>query len=168
VLELRNGRGYIAETMTPRIQVVNSVGQPEREYRWQPDRPIPVRDALRAVIDSAVARAKPEQAAQIRRRWEDAPLPQRLSVFARFIVDDLGFVWVRPFDPLIHAMALGGLMRTGPGGTWTILSAEGARVGTVRVPADLEPMQITANAVVGVAKDEFGVESVRVHELKRR
>lgn len=163
-----NGRGYVAESLTPSIQVLNPGGQKERDVRWTPERSPSVRDALRTVIDAAAARAKPEEAARIRQGLESAPVPQQLSVFADFVVDAQGFIWVRPFEPLVHAAALGGLTTAGPGGVWIILSPTGARVGTVRVPADLEPIQITANAVVGVAKDEFGVESVRVHELKRR
>jgi hypothetical protein len=168
LMGVKNGRGYVAESLTPRIQVLNSRGQPEREIHWTPERTLPVRAALRMVVDSAVARAKPEQATQTRQRWEAAPVPEQLSVFAKFIVDDEGFIWVRPFDPLQHAMALGGLSTAGPGGVWTILSPDGVKVGSVKVPDDIEPMQITSNAVVGISKDELGVEFVRVHELKRK
>ncbi|MGH7470114.1 MAG: hypothetical protein ACRENP_19385 [Longimicrobiales bacterium] len=168
VMDVQNGRGYVADNLTPRIQIINARGQPEREVRWTPERVHPVRATLRMVIDSAVARAKPVQAVRTRQRWEDARVPEQVPVFASFIVDDQGFIWVRPFEPLVHAMALGGLNRTGPGGVWTILSPDGVKVGSVKVPDDIEPMQITTNALVGIVKDDLGVESVRVHELKRK
>jgi hypothetical protein len=90
LVDIKNGRAYIGESLSPTIQVINARGQPERNIRWTPERVLPVRATLRLVIDSAVARAKPEQVASTRRRWEDAPVPQRIPVLGRFMVDDLG------------------------------------------------------------------------------
>lgn len=167
LLEIKNGRAYVGESLTPRIQVFNPRGQPERDIRFT-HRMLPVRATLRMVIDSSVARAKPEDAVRTRQRWEDAPVPTQVPVVGRFLVDDLGFIWLRSFEPLVHAMAMGGLNKTGQGGNWIILSPAGARVGSVNVPGDLELVQITSNAIIGIARDELGVESVRVHELKRK
>ena len=41
-------------------------------------------------------------------------------------------------------------------------------MGSVELPSELEPHQITSDAVVGIVRDELGVESVRVHSLERR
>jgi hypothetical protein len=97
-------------------------------------------------------------------------VPDRLSVFWKFIVDDDSFIWIRSFEPLKHAAALGGLSLAGggAGGRWSILSPDGNVVGTIEVPADLEVVSITSGAVVGIARDALGVESVRVHRLERR
>ncbi|MCG6955143.1 MAG: hypothetical protein LJF04_04050, partial [Gemmatimonadetes bacterium] len=64
--------------------------------------------------------------------------------------------------------ALGGLGGPGPGGVWTVLSQSGARVGSIRMPGELEPSQITESQVVGVRRDELGVEAVQVYPLVRR
>jgi hypothetical protein len=64
---------------------------------------------------------------------------------------------------------LGGLSESsGAGGTWQIISPSGVAAGLVEMPQDLQPVQITADAVVGIARDDLGVESVRVHTLQRR
>ena len=55
----------------------------------------------------------------------------------------------------------------GPGGNWLVISPEGAEVGWLEMPEGLEPVQITSDAVVGIYRDELGVESVRVHSLSR-
>ncbi len=70
--------------------------------------------------------------------------------------------------PLLHAAALGGLQSVGPGGDWMIFSPEGVQVGSIELPSDLEPYHITSDAVVGIVRDELGVESVQVHSLARR
>jgi hypothetical protein len=85
------------------------------------------------------------------------------------IVDELGFVWVQRYEPLRHAAALGGLRESsGAGGSWQIFSPRGVAAGLVEMPPDLQPVQITANVIVGIARDDLGVESVRVHTLQRR
>jgi hypothetical protein len=95
---------------------------------------------------------------------------ETLPAFSAFLVDDLGFIWVRPYEPLKHSTALGGLTLPGggPGGRWTILSPAGVKVGEIDMPRDLEPLRITTDAVIGVALDELDVETVRVHALRRR
>jgi hypothetical protein len=48
-----------------------------------------------------------------------------------------------------------------------IIGPDGRQMGTIDVPPEIEPTYITADAVVGIARDELGVESVRVHALRR-
>ena len=49
-----------------------------------------------------------------------------------------------------------------------IFSPEGVQVGSIELPSELEPHHITSDAVVGIARVELGVESVRVYALTRR
>ncbi|MEX2284506.1 MAG: 6-bladed beta-propeller [Gemmatimonadota bacterium] len=170
VVGVQRGLLYIADNQTPSIRVMQSNGTVQRTITWQPGPAISPREALRTVIDAAVAKAPANQAVNTRIRWEAAPVRERLPAFSCFIVDDLGFIWVRPYEPLKHSMALGGLMLPGggPGGRWTILSPAGVKVGEVDMPSDFEPLRITSDAVIGVALDEFDVETVRVHSIQRR
>ena len=170
VLQVHGGRLYIADNMMASIRVMQPNGAVERTITWAPPRALSARDALKMVIDSAVARAPAARRPSERRRWEDAPVRDRLPAFSTFLVDELGYIWVRPYDPFKHSTALGGLVLPGggPGGRWTVLSPAGVRVGDIDMPADLAPIRITSDAVVGIAHDEFGVESVRVHALQRR
>ena len=170
ILAVSGGYGYVAESLTPTIQVVEPTGRVVQEITWSPPSSIPPRDALREVADSAAARSALDQTATIGMELlEVAPTPDRLSVFWQLVVDEVGFIWVRPYEPAIHAAVLGGLRRggVGGGGEWTIISPDGTEVGSVNVPHDLEPVQITVDAVVGIARDEVGLESVRVHALRR-
>jgi hypothetical protein len=105
----------------------------------------------------------------------EVPEPDRISAFWSFIVDEEGYVWVLPYDPAAHSAALEGLGSgsyllggSGPGGLWRVFAPDGTEVDPVRVPDELEPVTITSDAVVGIRRDELGVESVRVHVLRRR
>lgn len=166
VLTVRNDRVYVGETLTPLIRVVDAEGGALREIRWQPAQQPDPHAVLNEVIDSALARTPAAQTDWARRRFEAAPVPGALSIFWDVLVDELDFVWIRSYEPLRHAFALGG--RAGAGGAWRVFAPDGQEVGDIVMPADLEPVQITRDAVVGIARDDLGVERIRVHELRRR
>jgi hypothetical protein len=163
-----HGEIYVAETLTPSIRVLDPAGTLLREIQWEPGTHQSVDETLRAVVDSAVASVEPERGQDLRDYLEAFPPPDRLSPFWDFIVDGEGFTWVRPFEPLKHAQALGGFQSSGRGGRWLIFSREGLQVGQVDVPEDLELGSITTSAAVGIRRDSLGVESVGVHRLHRR
>ena len=163
VFAVGGGAVYVGETLTPRIRVLELNGTLVREITWEADRDLSAEAVFRMVVDSASARTETP-----RQLLESFPHRDPLPVFGGFLVDDEQFVWVRPFEPLLHAAALGGLQSVGPGGEWMIFSPEGVQVGSVKLPSELEPHQITSDAVVGIVRDELGVESVRVHSLTRR
>lgn len=165
-LAVHGNRVYIAETLTPAVRVFGAAAAAPRQIRWNARPSGDSRATLRRVIDAAVDQAEPDAAVTTRRRLEAAPMPRQLPVFWTFVVDDLGFLWVRPYDPMRHAFVP--FASNAAGGRWTILSPDGEVVGEVDVPADFEPSHITRDAVVGIARDEDGVESVRVHALRRR
>ncbi len=164
-----NGEAYIGETLEPELRVFGEEGQDAREIRWEPMSRHAPGSTFRAVVDSAVARSGSEEREGVRSRLEAAPVPEHIATFWGLLVDEKGFIWVRPFEPFEHAAALGGLTVAtgGSGGRWSIFSPAGAHLGTIEVPDDLEPTQVGHDAVVGIARDEFGVESVRVHPLVR-
>jgi hypothetical protein len=100
-----------------------------------------------------------------------APLPDSIPVYTDFLIDQEGLLWIRPYVPARDATVLGGAVgmhRTNRGGEWLVFSRTGNRVATVALPEDIEPYQITSTALVGIVRDELGVESVRVHRISRR
>jgi hypothetical protein len=167
LLGIHGNQVYIAESQTPSIRVVDSTGALVREITWKPEAHPRVADILPRVIDSAVAATPAARREALRKSFAAAPPPDQVPVWWGLIVDARGFVWIRPFDPFRNAAALGGLRGAGPGGTWTVLTPEGQEVGKVAMPDDLEPTQITDGALVGIRRDELGVESVRVYDLTR-
>jgi len=169
LLRTHQGELYAAEAMTPVISVFDLTGVLLREIPLDLEEFGPPNEVFEQVIDSAVARVEEDRKAQTRQRLSAFPRLDHLPVFWSFILDSDGLVWVRPYDPFQHSLELGGRLvgRAGPGGEWLVVSQEGKEVARVRMPPGLEPMQITQDAVVGVHQDELGVESVRVHSLRR-
>jgi hypothetical protein len=161
---------YVGETLTPIIRVYHADGTLVREIALPLTAPPNAAAMLRQVVDSAVTLAPERDKPMTRDRWSSYAEPERLSVFWALIVDELGFLWVRPYDPIAHSLALDGLPsnRGGSGGRWLILSPDGREVGWIDIPDGFEPLSVTRHAVVGVHRALFGVEFVHVHRLSRR
>lgn len=163
-------RLYLGDTLEPLIRRVGPVGVPSGEVAWEPTEAVSVPEALEQVIDRAVSRASADQRSATRERLEGAAVSTELSVFWDFLPDGQGFLWVQPYEPLAHAFPLGGtyLGGTAGEGAWQVFSADGRGVGTITIPAGLVVTQIGPSAVVGILRDDLGVESVRVHRLRRK
>lgn len=158
-------RLFIVNGHTGFYQVYDSTRSRLSSGVWFSDRQYDPRQAIQHVLDSVAARAGPEHAEYARRRWGAAPVPEAVAKVAAIIGDSLGFAWVLPYDPVKHSIALSG---RATGGSWRIVTPAGDMLHDVKIPNDLEPTYIGGNAVVGIARDSLGVESVRVHWLQRR
>jgi hypothetical protein len=163
-----NNQIYIGETLQPVIRVVDSSGNPARTIRWEAQAVTPS-----AALDDveAVLRSTPVLSTSRVQEILQAPLPDSVPVFTDLLIDQDGFLWIRPYVPARDATVLGGTVgmhRTNRGGEWLVFGRTGNRVATVALPEDLEPYQITSTGLVGIARDELGVESVRVHRISRR
>lgn len=158
VMRVSGDEVFVAETETARIEVMDFAGTVTRKIEWEVDHSGTPAEALELVRDAP--RNSFYEALIV-----DAEVPERLSVFWDFLVDEPGFVWIRPYEPSKHALGVAG--REEGGGRWLILSPEGTEVGSVEMPEGLRPAQITTKAVVGIHVDSLGVESVRVHDLHR-
>lgn len=160
---------YFGDTLEPVIHRTSAPGIADGEIAWEPTGSLAVRDALARVIDLAASRAPADEGSATRARHEAAPVPDELSVFWDFLMDPEGFLWIQHYEPLAHAFALGGryVGGVGNGGVWLVMALDGRRAGSVEVPDGLELTQITRTSVVGIRRDELGVESVHVHRIRR-
>jgi len=87
--------------------------------------------------------------------WAAVPKPTRHPYWGRMMFDALGSLWVSsPTIPDVRA-------------TWTVFDRDGRRVGTLLFPERFAPMEIGADYVLGVARDEDGVEYVHRYALQR-
>lgn len=168
VLAVRHGLVYVGETLTPRIRVLSPDGELRREITWEPDSLPAPEEAFATVVEAAAAGAEEGRAETVRKQLGSFPVPDRVSAFWGLLVDEEGFVWVERYDPSRHSLQLGAGTGPGAGGEWLILTPAGERAGTVRMPEGLTPVRVTGDAVVGIHRDELGVERVRVHGLRRR
>lgn len=139
-----------------------------RTVSWRPDRRPSPDEAARQTIEAIIAGQSPEDTTEERKLLQSFPVPERVSAFWSFFVDAEGYVWVQPYDPERHSMQMGGTRTAGPGGGWIVFAPDGERLNSIRMPAGLRPTEISSKAVVGIHRDEVGVESVHVCPLERR
>jgi hypothetical protein len=123
--------------------------------------PAEARDALLDALGSD------EQKALVAARLDAVAGDDELSVIWDVLVDELGFWWVRPYEPARHAVDIGGLGSSGSGGVWLIHAPDGTYLSPVELPDDFELTGITTRTVLGIRRDAYGVESVRVYPLVR-
>lgn len=161
-------RIYLGDTEVPSIRSVRTGGA-DNEIAWEPAASISGEAALEQVIEVALAEGSADQGFFTRERLEAAPVPARVSVYWDFLPDREGFLWVQPYEPLDHAPALGASLsgRSGSGGLWWLFTADGRYAGPVGIPEGLALTQVTSTAVVGIRRDELGVETVHVHRVNR-
>lgn len=162
-------RVFVAETLTPRITELDVSSGDMRSIDWTPRNPWAAAEAISIVRGEFSTSGVPE----VERAWTESSLnaltgSEEVSVFWDFLVDDQGFFWVRDYDPKIHAVPYGGLQSAGSGGQWRILDRDGNDVTSITVPDDFEPRSVDGDRLVGVRRDEFDVESVRVYRIERQ
>lgn len=161
-------RVYVAETLTPRIEVIHVSTGESRAVRWEPERILGHAEAVAMAREAASDPARLEMG----EAWTLASFRalsgnEEVPVFWDFLVDGGAFVWVRPYDPRVHATSVGGLGTGGAGGTWSVFDLEGRLVTSVTVPDDFEPTAIEGDHLIGVRRDALDVESVRVYRIER-
>ena len=90
-------------------------------------------------------------------RWAAGPKPKRHPYWGTAIVDRTNAVWVSA-PPRAERTPL----------TWTAFSREGRRLAAVTMPVRFTPKEIGPDYVLGVQRDEDGVETIRMYSLRRR
>jgi hypothetical protein len=122
-----------------------------------PATPRPVQQADRdAYFEQELHSGNPVRAQIVRRMRDELIYPDTLPAFADMIGDDAGRVWVQIY-PTTGADSV----------TWQVFDA-GRWVGTLDVPAALRIMAVSDNRVLGVWKNELGVESLRMYRFGRK
>lgn len=150
--------GRLVAASTDRFEVrVYGGGRLERLIR-DPGRDLPLtRDEWDKVLAARLAEAEsPDQRRNVLQMADLRPAPATRPAFARFVPDRTGFLWVEPWRP------------DGGGPVpWLVIDPDGPVLGAVDLPSGLRPTDIGEDWVLGVVRDEFDVERLRLHRLRR-
>ena len=131
--------------------------QLERIVRF--DRPqMRVTDALRdaylaeqlADVDDA------NEARQLRERHADMPSPELVPPYQHFAVDALQHLWIGEY-----------VLPDQTARTYTIVDPEGRATGRLTMPERTLPLDIGADYLLGLTRDELDVERLTLWRLKR-
>lgn len=149
---------YVTDGTEPVVDVLDAEGRIVRQLRLSIPRP---------ELDAAWGVLRAELAAQDRSEWIEDLAPgvaeEPVPVISESMVDSDERIWLKHYEPATDAAHL----RSGAmaGGLWTVVEADGRVVAEVELPDGFAPMDATSRSVLGVHRDELGVERVRVYEL---
>jgi hypothetical protein len=141
----------------PEVRVYDRDGRWHRTLRLDeaPVRPAP-RDLDIHIEHLAASARTPELADLYRREYRHVPLPDTMAVFDDVLVDDIGWVWARLYMHTPHL----------PQG-WVVFDPDGCGRGIVTTPAGFHVHQVGPDFVLGVRRDELGIEAVLRYALVR-
>jgi hypothetical protein len=136
------------------------IGRASRmDVNWRPLSASMRREYVRNTVERAVARGSREGLAKAGAEGllEVMPEGRGLSAFDRMLTDAVaGRIWVRDYVPE---------WSEGEGQRWTVHDSIGQVLARVTTPAGLTVMQAGPSHVVGVERDEVGVEYVAVYSF---
>ena len=91
-----------------------------------------------------------------RRALELAAVPPTKSPTGRVLVDGSGYVWLGAYENEYM-----------PALTWHVFARDGQFLGTVQNVSGLRILEVGDRHVLGIVRNDDGVEVVRLHELRR-
>ena len=86
--------------------------------------------------------------------YEDLPLPESLPAYTDLRFADTGELWARRYSER-GATTL----------RWDVFGADGSYLGRVEIPASFQLEEVSRGQLVGVSRDELGVQRVEVRDL---
>lgn len=99
---------------------------------------------------------------------ERTPRLGELPPIAGMMKDDRGNLWTKVYDPRTDSVWLkDNALQVSSGGEWRIVSPEGETVASLRMPANLTPLDIRGDLLLGVERDPLDVERVVIRRIQR-
>lgn len=153
---VESGRLYLADNARFEVEVRAPDGRLLRRMR-RAHTPEPLTpDEVRAHRARQMDHAEPRFRAMLERMAAAMPYPATKAAFEQMQVDRTGAVWLRAY--------------VSPGAEtarWTVLDAEGRWLGEVPLPAEMRVMEIGADYLLAVRKDDLDVERVELYRLQK-
>lgn len=144
----------VATQEAPEFRVYGADGTARRIVRTG----TPMAAVTEAHLDAWFERQResmpPEQREQAVRRPDYADAGKVVPPFAALEIDDAGNFWVADYDDRIR-----------PSGAWSVHDADGRLSARIRLPDGFRPMHIGDDFVLGVERDEYDVEHVRMYRV---
>ena len=128
----------------------------QKVIRW------PVPDLTIGAEDIAAYRAaqlemvSEDRRPALERSLAEMPMPPALPAYTRIELDADGSIWVSEFSKPSR-----------PAANWLVFNRSGELLGRVRVPVDLEITHIGSDHLVGIERDDLGVERIVVYNIRK-
>jgi hypothetical protein len=139
------------------VQVRGPDGAIRRIHRREIDAVPVTPEAQRRYEEYLLSSVRSErQRVRLERLFSEWTLPEQQPYFDRILVDERGHSWLREYTYDARSAA-----------RWSILDADGAWIGDLRMPAGLEIWEIGEDYILGLVRDADDVEFVVRHGLTR-
>lgn len=156
---------WVGDTGMPSVARWSAPGPPDLIVRWRRDVDRTLTDDdVRDLIDQLMAQIPEHQRQAARRYAEEPPMPERYPAFGDLLVDGRGDLWVgeRYGLELPQIRFLPNEYRS-----WALFASDGTPVGRVLTPPRTNLLDARGDRLLGLHKDELGVETVRLYRLER-
>ncbi|MFW6078356.1 MAG: hypothetical protein ACODAE_01965 [Gemmatimonadota bacterium] len=152
---LRGDRLFVADSDRYEVAAYDAAGELRALVR-RTHEPVAVRsDDVEAVRDAILAGIEGEE--QRRRREEvlaEAPSRETLPAIGDLVVDRASRIWLEAYRaPGVDERR------------WSVFDADGRWLGSLEMPVGLDVLEIGESYVLGVERDAFDVEYVRLYEV---
>jgi hypothetical protein len=137
---------------------------PEGRLEWLARRAWPGQAVTEAMVDDYVRRSVPPLREDIARGRSFA---ETLPRFSKLLSDRAGNVWLRHYEVSHGATTAHYRPTYDTPSTWSVLRADGRWLGEVTTPAGFTVFEIGQDHVLGMYRDAFDVEYVRVYGLEK-
>jgi len=134
---------------------VDREGRLERIARLT-ESPRPIDAAVRSSFIDHMVAASPNPAAR-RRFYDGIDFPATMPAYDALLEDPQGNLWVRRYAPAYEERPE----------RWIVLGPEGEWRTEVEMPPGFGLMEVGDTSVLGVHRDDFDVERIRRHPLRR-
>ena len=152
----------VAQNDTYEIKAFDLDGTLTRIVRRDHELVVPTSAHMDAYIERQVAATPEEERAgrrrELREYHRDRPMPETHPAYDAAMADLAGHLWVREYHLPGEEV---------PGPVWTVFDRDGRVLGFLETPAGLAIFEIGDDYILGLARDDLGVQSVQVWPLAR-
>ncbi len=138
------------------IEVYAPSGELVRLIRLDAQRVPVTAEHVTRYIEDMVADFPTENRSRMRQLLSEIPTPDAFPPYGGFAADALGYLWVADYAPFGDDSA-----------EWTIFDPDGILVGHIAAPSRVGILEIGADYLLGVHRDELGVEYLHRYTLQR-
>lgn len=145
-------RVYVGDNDSTIIRAFDLTGKPLGAFtvadKARPVTPADLEAYRQSQLEWSTRNREPRQVFD--QRWSAGPKPKRHPYWNSAIVDKTGVLWISVAD------------------SWSAFDRDGKRLAATAMPARFTPKDVGIDYVLGVQRDEDGVETIAMYSLRRR
>ncbi len=145
------------------LRVYGSSGELQRILRWPAEERALTQERIDVFVEHALETVPEPARPRVRPVLESFPYPPTTPPYGALVVSDDGYTWVgEDLGPEMMAPEARPPVRR-----WKVFDREGGWLGEVVTPEGFTLHEVSGDRLLGVYRDESGVESVRLYALRR-